>query len=348
MAPKITVCIPAYNRAELLPPLLDSILAQDFDDYDILICEDASPERAAIRAVANDYMARRPGRLRYVENSSNLGYDGNLRHLVAAAAGEYCLFMGNDDLMCAGALRIVADALQRHSNVGVLVRAYADFDGTPDHINQTFRYFPDERFFPAGANSIATVFRRSVVISGMTIQRDAARSFSTDRWDGSLLYQLWLVANILVEKNAVYLPDILVLRRNGIPPDFGQAEAERGRFVPQNQTPESSVHFMRGMLDIALRVEQRRHVRIYRPILADIAHYGYPILSIQANQPFTVFVRYWWRLAALGLGRYPIFHAYFLALLLLGAPRLDRLIGQIKRSLGHTPNLGRLFRGRQP
>lgn len=344
--PLFSVCILAFNRANLLTPLLDSILAQDFDGYDILICEDASPEREAIRAVVQGYAARHPGRIRYVENQKTLGFDGNLRMLVSLADGKYCFFMGNDDLMCTGALAKAAAAIARHPDVGVLLRSYADFCGTPDNISQEYRYFPEERFFPAGQEAVIMAFRRSVVIPGMVIYRAAALSFATDRFDGSLLYQLWLVGSILWDMNAVFVPDILVLRRKGIPPDFGKAEAERGRFVPQDQTPDSSLHFMRGMLDIAAAVGKNRPGGVYQRILADIAAYSYPILSIQANRSPGVFIRYWWRLALMGFGRYALFHAYFLSLMTLGAARMDRLIGLLKRRIGHTPNLRCLFGGR--
>lgn len=53
--PLFTVCIPAYNRAALLAPLLDSILCQAFKDYEILVCEDGSPERSDIAAVVRSY-----------------------------------------------------------------------------------------------------------------------------------------------------------------------------------------------------------------------------------------------------------------------------------------------------
>lgn len=346
MRPTFSVCIPAYNRAHLLPELLESILDQDFDDFELVINEDASPQRPDIRVVVERYSAKHPGRIRYFENEKNLGYDANLRALVERSQGEYCLFMGNDDLMCTGALRTVAEAVKRHPDVGVVVRSYASFDGTPDNINQTFRYFPEERFFPAGPDTIGTVYRRSVVIPGMVIHRDAAQCFATSEFDGSLLYQIYLVANILVEMNAVFLPQVIVLYRNGGVPDFGNAEVERGKFVPADRTTASSLQFMRGMLDIAVFVERRRNVPIYRRIVADIANYSYPILSIQAGKPLSEFVGYWWRLAKMGFGRYPLFHAYFVVLVVLGAPRVDRMIAVIKRRTGHTPNLGKLFRGR--
>lgn len=342
----ITVCIPAYNRANVLPALLDSVLKQDFDDFEVVINEDASPERPAIRKVVEQFASEYPGRIRYFENERNLGYDANLRSLVDRSQGEYCLFMGNDDLMCAGALQAVADAVKRHPDVGVVVRSYASFDGIPENINQTFRYFPDERFFPAGSDTISTVYRRSVVIPGMVIHRDAAQRFATAEFDGTLLYQVYLVANILVDMNAVFLPQIIVLYRNGGVPEHGNAEVERGKFVPENRTPESSIQFMRGMLEIAAAVERSRGVAVYRRIVADIANYSYPILAVQASKPVKVFISYWWTLAKMGFGRYPLFHVYFMALLLLGTKRADALIAMVKRRLGHTPALGKVFRGK--
>ena len=102
--PRFSACIPAYNRAHLLTPLLDSIFAQDFTDFEVVITEDVSREQAQIRAIAHQYQARYSGKLVYLENERNLGFDGNIRKLVASSSGEYCVFMGNDDLMSAGGL----------------------------------------------------------------------------------------------------------------------------------------------------------------------------------------------------------------------------------------------------
>src|SRR5260370_14863600 len=138
--PLLSACIPAYNRAAVLPDLLDSILAQDFDDYEIVICDDRSREREEIRSVVDRYRTR-TDRIRYYENSENLGFDGNIREVVTRASGEYVLFMGNDDLMCPGALRRMAAVVQQYPNVGVVLRSYAAFLGTPENIVRTARYF---------------------------------------------------------------------------------------------------------------------------------------------------------------------------------------------------------------
>lgn len=342
---KISVCIPAYNRSAVLPALLESVLTQDFDEFEVVINEDGSPERQLIREVVERYAAQYPDRIRYFENESNLGYDANLRSLIERASGEYCLFMGNDDLMCPGALKTISDTISRHPKVGVFLRSFAAFDGAPDNIVQTFKYFDREIFFPAGAGTISTFYKRSVVIPGVTLHREAALQFATNRFDGTLLYQIYLVANILVEWNGVFSPEVVTWYRNGGIPDFGNSAAEKGKFVPRTRTIESSISFMRGMLDIAQYVEAERHVKIYRPILRDLSNYSYPILSVQADKPVGEFFRYYVSLIRLGLGRQPLFHAYFFAILLLGTQRMESIIAWIKSKLGHTPVIGSVYMG---
>lgn len=342
----ISVCIPAYSRAALLPVLLDSIFSQSFRDFEVVIAEDRSPERAEIASVAQDYAARYPGRIRYHENAENLGYDGNLRRLVELATGDYVVFMGNDDLMAPDALAAIAGAVDRYPRVGVVLRSYASFQKTPEQIEQVFRYFDGERFFPAGADTVVTFFRRSVFISGMVVRREAALACATNVFDGTLLYQQHLIGHILARENGVYLPDILSFHRLGGTPDFGNSASERGLFVPREQTPDSSVHFMRGMLVIARSLDEALGLRVSAQILRDIGNYAYPILSIQAGRPFGVFMRYLWQLGGLGFWRVPLFHVYACGLIVLGRRNCDATIAFLKRKLGRAPRLGKVYEGR--
>lgn len=343
--PKFTVCIPAYNRAALLRPLLDSVSSQAFDSVEILVCEDGSPERDAIRAVVEAFARTGGTPVRYHENERNLGYDGNLRRLVELAAGDYCLFMGNDDLVAPGALRTLGELVDRHPDVGVVIRSYATFRDDPAQSEQTFRYFADERFFPHGVNSVVTAFRRCVVISGLVLRREDALRAATDQFDGTLLYQLYLAARILTRANAVYTPAVIALYRLGGVPDFGNAESERGRFVPKDQTAASSVAFMEGMLRIAKQVEMLEQLPVYDAIRADLSRYSYPFLSIQAHRSAREFFRYSRDLAALGLAVSPLFAIYFAGLLVLGPARMDAAIAWLKQRLGRAPALGNLYQG---
>lgn len=346
-APRISVCIPAYNRAALLPALLESIFEQDFQDYEIVIAEDKSPERDAIAAVVRDYAERYPGKIVYDENVENHGYDGNLRRLIELASGDYVLFMGNDDLMAPSALSAVAQATHDYAQVGVVLRSYASFSTTPDDLVQTFRYFDRDAFFPAGQATITTFFRRCVFISGMVVKRESALALSTDRFDGTLLYQQHLVGEILARENGVYLTQVLSYHRLGGTPDFGNSAVEKALFVPREQTSESSVHFMRGMLTIAMAVEVGTGLPVYQPILRDIGNYAYPILSIQAGRSRGEFFVYVYALARLGFWRVPLFHVYAAGLLVFGRRACDRLIVTIKDRIGRAPKIGRVYSGKE-
>ena len=345
MKPKISVCIPAYNRARFLPPLLESILSQEYENFEVVVCEDCSPEREAIRSEVRRLDRARPGIIRYYENERNLGYDGNLRNLFDKSSGDYCLIMGNDDLMCRGALGIVASAIGRYDNVGVLIRSYAWFDRSPLELSQTVRYFPDERFFPAGPETVIAFYRRVGAISGIVIHRAEALKYRTDQFDGTLFYQMHLAANILIDMNGVYLPETLVLCRSSEAPDFGNSVAERGKFTPGSYSPSARVYMTKSVLHIAESVERSRKVAIYRRILSDIGNYSYPILAHHAHQPAGIFCRYYIQLAGLGLWSSPLFHFYFLVLLVLGKERANKMIASMRRRLRYTPAMGGLYTG---
>src|SRR5277367_4871221 len=145
--PLFSICIPAYNRARHLSRLLDSIFDQDFKDFEVVICEDFSSEREAISEIVLRYSRAHPGVVDDSENDRNLGYDGNIRRLVERARGEFCFFMGNDDLICEGALANVADVIARNPDVGFVLKSYTFSDKSAGYIGQEVRYFSEERRF---------------------------------------------------------------------------------------------------------------------------------------------------------------------------------------------------------
>lgn len=105
----ISICIPSYNRAEFLEPLLDSIYNQDYainnTDFEVILCEDKSPQRNEINSIVEKYKIKNNKDNLYINlNEDNLGYDKNLKNCISSATGKYCMIMGNDDLLAAGAL----------------------------------------------------------------------------------------------------------------------------------------------------------------------------------------------------------------------------------------------------
>ncbi len=337
---RFSICIPAYNRARLLPPLLDSIYAQDYKDFNVVICEDASRERKQIAEVARRYSERYPGTLFYCENETNLGYDANIRNLIAKADGEFCFFMGNDDLMCPDALAIADGLLCRYDNVGLVLKSYAWFDKEPDHINQEIRYFNKERFLRAGREAISTCFRRSGVISGYIVHRETAAAFATDEFDGSLYYQMHLTGNVLVEKNAVFTPKVLVLCRAGEAYEFGNSPAEKGKHVPGAITPRTRRVMISGVFSILSALKKNRQIDVVDDVMRDYASYFYPYIREQLDLPLKSFVSLYRSFCRMGLARYPMFHFYCIAGYALGARNCDAIIKYVRAWLGRSPQFG--------
>jgi len=337
-----SICIPAYNRTRFLRPLLDSVLSQDFTDYEIVICEDASPERDQIAAVVRCYQDNHDDVISYHENQVNLGYDGNIRNLVEKARGQYCFFMGNDDLMSQGALAEVSRLIRTHKNVGMVLKSYAWFDGNPDNIAHTVRYFGEECEFAAGEQAIHVCFRRSGVIAGYIINRDAAHAAATTKFDGSLFYQMHLTASVLVTMNAVFTPKVLVLCRSGVPPDFGNSAIELGRYIPGSFTPQARLNMVAGALSIVRDLKETRGVDVVEKVVSDYANYFYPCIKDQLGLPLREYWQLYRNFSRMGFNKYPMFHLYSLIAFMLGEKRFDWLMTSAQKLLGRSLRFGQI------
>lgn len=104
--PKVSVVCAWYNRAAYLHDTLDSLLAQDFDDFDITIVNDGSPD-PRVREILDGYS---DPRLRVI-HQENTGFVGAIRRAIDASRGEYIAVMGAGDISLPARLRVQAAAL---------------------------------------------------------------------------------------------------------------------------------------------------------------------------------------------------------------------------------------------
>ncbi len=92
--PVISVCVPTYRGAPYLRAAIDSVLAQTFADFELVVIDDNSPdETSEIVASCGDK------RIRYLRNSTNLGPEGNWNRCREEARGTYFKLMPQDDLL---------------------------------------------------------------------------------------------------------------------------------------------------------------------------------------------------------------------------------------------------------
>ena len=93
-APRVSVCIPTHNRCHLLEQAVESVLAQSFQDFELIISDNASSDETL--RTCEGFL--RDPRVRYHRNAANIGSWGNVRKLIHEyARGEFLALLPDDD-----------------------------------------------------------------------------------------------------------------------------------------------------------------------------------------------------------------------------------------------------------
>jgi GT2 family glycosyltransferase len=129
LAPTFTVCIPTRNQARYLGEAVDSVLAQELEDFELIVCDDASKDetQAVLGAFADP-------RLRRFRNARPLGVAATRDLCVAAARGRYLAWLDSDDAYLPGALARLRDVLDRNPQVGLVHGAFQVIDADGRHL----------------------------------------------------------------------------------------------------------------------------------------------------------------------------------------------------------------------
>jgi glycosyltransferase involved in cell wall biosynthesis len=115
---KVSVLVPVCNGEVFLAECLESILAQDFADMEILIADDASTDGSG--TLVERYAAR-DSRIRWWKNPNNLGLAQNFNCCLRAAKGEYIKYVLQDDkLISPLAIRKMSEVLDNHPEVSLV------------------------------------------------------------------------------------------------------------------------------------------------------------------------------------------------------------------------------------
>ncbi len=94
--PKVSILIITYNQEDLISETIESALKQDYDNYEIIVADDASTDKT--REIINFYAKKFPEKIIPVFNEKNLGITGNCNAAFFAATGDLIAFLGGDDL----------------------------------------------------------------------------------------------------------------------------------------------------------------------------------------------------------------------------------------------------------
>lgn len=117
---RVSVCIPTYNHAHFLKDALDSVLAQTYNNFELVVVDNCSTD--ATRELVADY-ANRDGRVRYFCNETNVGPRENLNRCLQHASASYIKILCADDLLEPACLERSMRAFIDHAEVVLVAHA---------------------------------------------------------------------------------------------------------------------------------------------------------------------------------------------------------------------------------
>jgi len=125
--PRLTVGLPVYNGANYLAESLDALLGQSYEDFELIISDNASTDGTA--GICRRY-EKQDSRIRYIRQPRNIGLAPNHNFVVEQASGELFKWASNDDLYGRDLLRRCVDALDEYPHVVLAHSWTAMIDGS--------------------------------------------------------------------------------------------------------------------------------------------------------------------------------------------------------------------------
>lgn len=208
-SPRVSIGLPVYNGEDFLEDAIRSALTQSFDDFELVICDNASTDRTG--TIARDLAGDDP-RVRYLRNERNLGASGNFARAFTESRGELFKWLAHDDRLAPGYLAATVAAL----------------DATPDAIlcNSAVDYIDERGDVFASYTSVlgsAGVARPSERFATMVLRShscvDMFGLVRREALEGSLLISSFhgadraLLAQLALRGRMLQLPERLVQMR---------------------------------------------------------------------------------------------------------------------------------------
>jgi glycosyltransferase involved in cell wall biosynthesis len=190
--PKVSVCIDVFNYAAFLPEAVDSVLRQDFTDFEVIVVDDCSTDRSF--EIAQSYAAK-DRRVIALRNEKNLGMVRNRNACLRPARGEYIKILHADDFLCTDdALTKMVAVLDSNRGISLVACSMQFVDPSSQKLNR-WSWF-ENRKAVSGTSVITKCLREQRNLVGgpsatMFRRSKGARGFD-EQFFHSADWEMWL------------------------------------------------------------------------------------------------------------------------------------------------------------
>jgi len=196
--PLLSVCIPVYNGEEYIKFAIESVLGQNFTDFELIIVDNKSTDNTL--SVVKGY---KDDRIKIIENESNIGLVPNWNKAVNSASGKYIKILPHDDFIYPGCLKLQCDILEKDVNKNISLvcgRKNIINDNGKVLFNRGFSkkeievsgIYAINKTIRAGGNILgegaAVMFRREIIEKTGLFSSDIFYVLDLDLWFRILLY----------------------------------------------------------------------------------------------------------------------------------------------------------------
>lgn len=127
---RISVLMGVYNCAPTLREALDSLLAQTYQNFKVILCDDGSKDSTP--EIAREYAEKHPGKFIFIRNDQNLKLAATLNHCLEYADTEYVARMDGDDISLPTRFEKEIAFLDSHPEYALVSSPMVHFDENGD------------------------------------------------------------------------------------------------------------------------------------------------------------------------------------------------------------------------
>ena len=182
--PKVTIIVPSYNHVRFVKPCVESVLAQTFSDWEMIVVDDGSTDGAF-----EAFQQFTDPRIKVHQNEQNLGTYGTQNRAVALFQADLIAILNDDDTWAPTKLEAQIRALEKHPDAPFCyTRGWrTDENGAPDHHTDNYEGWPlEERLDLVGyLLDFNRVMASSIVFRREWAEFDTSLNYSGD-WKANL------------------------------------------------------------------------------------------------------------------------------------------------------------------
>ena len=135
-APRLSIGLPVYNGERYLGESLDALLGQSYEDFELIISDNASTDGTA--GICRRYM-KQDSRIRYIQQPRNIGAVPNHNFVVGQAGGQLFKWASHDDRYAPDLLKSCVDALDEYPHI-VLAHSWTALIDNSGAVTETIEY----------------------------------------------------------------------------------------------------------------------------------------------------------------------------------------------------------------